>query len=138
MKLGFTGTRKGMTHVQKTMLASWMSLWQTTQEIDECHHGTCVGADDEFHRLCKWFGLRIILHPPTDHKLTVTQHYLDVPDQDIRPAKKHLDRNIEIVRECTFLLACPPTMTPQQRGGTWHTIRQAEKMGVEHRIIYPE
>ena len=100
MKLGFSGSRNGMTRSQRAMLGSWMSLWLTTNEIYEVHHGTCVGADDQFHQLCKWFGLRIILHPPSKPDLTVTQHYLDVPEEDIRPALDYLPRNDRIVAEC--------------------------------------
>ena len=137
MKLGFTGTRYGMNLSQKTMLTSFLGMWMLHEEIIEVHHGTCVGADDELHRLCKWFGLtdKIILHPPTDQKLSVTQHYIDVPEANIRPALPHLKRNLAIIDECDFLLAAPPTNEPQQRGGTWFTIRRAKEAGRETRIL---
>lgn len=38
-RLGFTGTRRGMTDAQKTRVA------QESAPFAEVHHGDCVGAD---------------------------------------------------------------------------------------------
>lgn len=137
MRLGFTGTREGMTISQKTMLASFMGMWMMNQEIESVHHGTCVGADDEFHKLCMWFGLRdrIILHLPEDSSLSVTQHLLDVPEENIMSPLPYLKRNLKIIDACDFLLAAPPTNEPQKRGGTWFTIRKAQEAGRELRML---
>jgi hypothetical protein len=49
MKVGFTGTRKGMTPQQRVAFAELVITLRPTQ----AHHGDCVGADAEFHHGCK-------------------------------------------------------------------------------------
>jgi hypothetical protein len=54
MILGFTGTRRGLTEVQ----IRWLQDLFERLRIDEGHHGACVGADLEFHKLAVRNSLR--------------------------------------------------------------------------------
>lgn len=134
MILGFTGTQQGMTLNQKVRLAQLLSFFSSggvagAWWISKLHHGTCVGADDQFHRLCMWFGWRdkIVLHPPESTAKSVIQHFIDVPDSQICEPKPYLERNKDIVIECDTLIAAPKTMDEELRSGTWATIRYAHK-----------
>lgn len=60
--IGFTGTRKGMSSPQEDTLCNLLSL--LSGFIAVAHHGDCLGADAEFHELCRETGLKIHVHPP--------------------------------------------------------------------------
>ena len=89
------------------------------------HHGDCVGADAEFHDLCRDEPHSfIVVHPgPVD----------DLPNQagrigdERRAAFPHMRRNKNIVLASTVLLAAPFELTQQPYGGTWRTIDMARK-----------
>ena len=68
MKIGFTGTRRGLTPAQKDALLDTMI--NMAADIVEVHHGMCVGSDDEFHNMVRELdpGIRIGGHPPDDTK----------------------------------------------------------------------
>ena len=53
MKVGFTGNRIGMSDYQIAELTELFSIY----EIDQLHHGDCVGADAETHDIAKDMGL---------------------------------------------------------------------------------
>ena len=131
MKLGFTGTRHGMSLSQKRDVSNYLSMH--IDAITEVHHGCCVGADYQFHQLCMWWGLqpRIILHPPTKSDHLAFPCIKDARRENIRDKLPHLQRNDQIVAECDHILACPPTAEPQDRGGTWYTIRRASEFSAK-------
>jgi len=136
MKIGFTGTREGMTQKQAMEVAD--VLFHFVRTIDEVavHHGCCVGADDDFHKLAKWLGLPIYLHPPENDSLVVVQHFIDVPESRIEMKKPYLERNKRIV-ECTDVLIATPKSVAVQKGGTWHTINCAAELNRERYVIAP-
>lgn len=45
--IGFTGTRRGMTRLQKQMIETFLVM----HSPKEAHHGDCVGSDALFHRI---------------------------------------------------------------------------------------
>ena len=45
MKIGFTGTQKGMTHHQLIKLLDELCSYSNI----ELHHGDCIGADAQAH-----------------------------------------------------------------------------------------
>jgi hypothetical protein len=46
MKIGFTGTRNGMTSQQKKVITRFEIF---TTKVLEAHHGDCPGSDADFH-----------------------------------------------------------------------------------------
>ncbi len=42
MKIGITGTRSGMREAQREQFYLW--LWENAPQIEEFHHGDCVGV----------------------------------------------------------------------------------------------
>ncbi len=117
MKIGFTGTRKGMTDAQKQsihMLRGW-------NRVDEVHHGDCIGADTDMHHIARNYGITIVGHPAVDPKERAFN------DCDVlRPEKEYIARNHDIVDEVDVMIATPAETEPKWRGsGTWATIRYA-------------
>lgn len=129
-RLGFTGTRKGMTKKQKTVLTSEVIV----ANPHEFHDGDCVGSDEEAHDIVtKAIGCRMVGHPPDNDKARAHCMY----DMNYLP-KPYLDRNREIVDDVDHIIATPNTMKEKERGGTWYTIRYARKQGRKLTIIYPD
>ena len=130
MKIGFTGSRHGMTKRQRDALRVLLTtgLWQKP----ELHHGDCIGADSEAHGYAKYYGLRIVIHPPDVDRVRAGCN----GDAKRRP-KPYLQRNRDIVDETDCLVAAPATMREQARSGTWSTIRYARKLGRPVHILEP-
>ena len=135
MKIGFTGTQKGMTKAQEHTLSAILWTASENKDITEFHHGDCVGADAQAHNLIDGMGLhdRIVIHPPTNSSRVAFK-----PSLKILEPKPYLERNHDIVDACDVLLACPSSMVEQRRSGTWATIRYAKKVGKSYMIIYPD
>lgn len=69
MKIGFTGTRAGMTEAQNATLRQVLKSFQSHSLAFECHHGDCQGADNEFADMCADVYrcmAHIVCHPPID------------------------------------------------------------------------
>lgn len=132
MKLGFTGTRNGMTELQKTIFEGLL------QPMEEFHHGSCRGADVEAARIVHHtFELSptIVCHPgPDDDPCREASGV----DDEVRPPKTHFARNRDIVNETDELIATPADMAEQERGGTWYTIRYAQRVRKPVTIIWPD
>lgn len=126
VRVGFTGTRHGMTAAQKA------TVWELLRydEVTEVHHGDCVGADGDFHDIChgKW---PVIIHPPLDPKLRAWC------DGDRLPEKHYLERNRDIVAACDWLIATPKEAR-DTGGGTWYTIKRAIDTGRLVTIVWPD
>lgn len=130
MKIGFTGTRHGLTEPQ------WTALWHLLGELNggfEFHHGDCVGADAAAAAMARQRGYHVAAHPPTDWRLRAV-----TPSHEYREAKPFLERNRDIVDETELLIGCPAEPTEQRRGGTWHTIRYARRLGRRVVVINPD
>lgn len=138
--IGFTGTRYGMTDLQKMwasliMGAFWQHAAIETRSIAvTAHHGDCIGADAEFHELVKkrtWW--RVVSHPPID-----TKRQAFCTCDESRPPGDYLKRNADIVAESDAMIAAPAEAGEQQRGGTWATIRMARRAGKPLAIVWPD
>lgn len=130
MKLGFTGTQRGLSGAQRTQLRELIS-----KGLDEAHHGDCVGADREFHDIVRVVApyARIIGHPPDEDYKRAWCIF-----DESRPTAPYLVRNQQIVNESTEgLIVCPYQMEEIIRSGTWATYRYARKIGRKTIIIYP-
>ena len=129
-RLGFTGTRKGMTDEQRTVFTAQLVICNP----HEFHDGDCTGADEEAHAIVReYVGCRMIGHPPDNDKARAHCMY----DMNFLP-KPYLDRNRDIVDDVDRMIATPDTMEEKERGGTWYTIRYARKQSRKLTIIYPD
>ena len=66
-RLGFTGTRSGMTEAQKWQLETFLRDYASHRKNTDLvfHHGDCIGADAEAHTIAKKIGFRVCVHPST-------------------------------------------------------------------------
>jgi hypothetical protein len=126
MVIGFTGTRKGMTHIQKVILTEKLLRLQGVS----LHHGDCIGADCECHDIAQELGLAIFSHPANIKGLRA---FCQCPSY---PPKPPLERNHDIV-DCSDLLFAAPDGPEKLRSGTWTTIRYARGKIPIH-IIFPD
>lgn len=135
MKIGFTGTRRGMTDAQRQVFAELIVRLKPT----EFHHGDCVGADDQAASVVarSVSGVRIVVHPPVDESLRAFNGGLRCM-MVVRPPRTHLARNRDIVNETDCLIACPLEMEHQPRGGTWYTVDYAAKVGRLTYVVWPD
>lgn len=127
MRIGFTGSRAGMTWGQKEMfIAQLMKL-----SPSEFHHGDCLGADSDAHKLVRevFPTVKIVLHPPIAQKFRAF-----CPADETMRELDFLERNKEIVNCSDVLIACP-SGPEQLRSGTWSTVRYAKKSNCPVRIL---
>jgi len=114
MKVGFTGTREGMTDLQKFSLLQKLRIFAPL----EVNHGMCAGADTEFHQIIRdcFPECVIIGHPPERDFMKV-----DLGCDKYRRPYPYLERDRNIVDASDILIACPLEMTKNPRSGTWFT-----------------
>jgi hypothetical protein len=127
IKIGFTGNRYGLRPDQKTQIEDLLDKYDHIT----VSHGDCVGSDTDFHLLC-------IEYKYTHPEKTVTVHIYPPDNPRLRgfnkgdvvmPEKPYLDRNMDIIKNCDLLIACPVDKNKEeQRSGTWSTIRQARRL----------
>jgi len=129
MKVGFTGTRVGMTVMQRASLLQLLREYGADMEF---HHGDCVGADAQAHELAKLVGCRVVIHPPTNDKLRAY-----CKGDKTLGRKTYIARNKDLVMDCNVLIATPRTAHEEQRSGTWATVRFARRTFTVVYIIYP-
>lgn len=126
MKIGFTGTREGMTTKQAKQVRRYLKEFDKRGKgVEEFHHGGCLGADTGAHKLAQrdLAHTPIYVHPST---IVTWQAKLKMrPGLDVRYDPQHpLYRNRSIVDRTDTLLATPKG--PEvQRSGTWATVRYA-------------
>lgn len=120
MRIGFTGTRKGMTDRQMDALKLLLEDIHYVNE-EPFHHGGAKGADIEASTEAESWGYRCVAHlasPKTSENL--------------------LRRNRDIVDSSDILIAAPSTLTERVRGsGTWYTMRYARRIGIPVVILDP-
>lgn len=134
MKIGFTGTRKGLTAWQKEQLVCLLAMIDMDKAIIEFHHGECAGADWDAHQIIrKHYPLVLIhVHPPTD-ETHVASVYADTRSNP----KEYLERDRDIVNCTDILIACPDGFKERRRSGTWYTARHARKKMKDVVYLYP-
>lgn len=138
MKIGFTGTREGLSANQAVALEYFLRKFKP---VIEFHHGCCLGADAEAHDIAFRFNISIHAHPAKNPSLRMDyQDYRSVVL--ICPKTTYLERNRNIVDSTEILIACPkedkePPSNRGRPGGTWYTIRYARKQKHTIYILYP-
>ena len=129
MKIGFTGTRFGMSATQ----IEWLEEFFKTHDVTQFHHGDCVGADEEAHKIAdKVFGIKTFVHPPINEK-----HRAYCLGDVIYLAKPYMERNKDIVLATDKLVAMPRTVGETNRSGTWSTVRYARKTHKDIHMVPP-
>lgn len=122
MRLGFTGTRDGMTQAQWDAVANFVI--ENASNIVEVHHGDCIGADAQFDEIVLQFlDIWRDIHPPTHPK---HRAFCQTAKARVHMEKDYHTRNRDIVLSSDWLIACPKDM--EGLGGTWYTITWARKM----------
>lgn len=130
VKIGFTGTREGMTDMQLFHLEK---LLREMRGPIEAHHGDCVGADKEFHEICRNLNVyKVVVHPPKDNKLRAY-----CAGDVVMPVHTYSVRNFNIVMASELVIGAP-FLTYYQRGGTWQTIGLARSNGRQNIVLYPD
>jgi len=132
-KIGFTGTRKGMTLDQKKSFEDIVSQCL----FDQFHHGDCLGADSDAHEIIrKKKTIKIHVWPPLNN---INRAYCGYEDDVsiIHNVQGYLVRNKKIVDSTKMLIACPAEPSEILRSGTWSTIRYAYKKKKQIVIIFP-
>ena len=63
LRIGFTGTRKGMTDIQEAAIVECIQemLGERGLEKLEAHHGDALGADTQFHSICRGLGIAVVM-----------------------------------------------------------------------------
>lgn len=139
MRVGFTGTRKGLTMYQSRKVSNLLEL--LGDELgSEFHHGDCTGSDMEAHiiALHNLKAPNVIIHPPSNDKHRAYSHvYAKHHNTEVRRTKPYLDRNIDIVNESELMIATPGEDHEVRRSGTWATIRYTRRRKIPLVIIYP-
>jgi hypothetical protein len=120
MRVGFTGTRHGMTASQLERVQELLGRWRPT----ELHHGSCIGADSQVHRVALALGIPIESHPANNVKFEMRATLPGA--RTVHPARTARERNTDIVEQSDVLIATPGVRGySREVGGTWMTIRIA-------------
>ena len=137
MKVGFTGTRDGMTDEQRRAFIRWVK----TAGVTEFHYGVCIGADEDAWDVMVsgpdlgFTRPRTVAHPPSN--LVLASQSTMMFDDEIRPTVPYAVRNQNIVDASELLLATPK-QEEELRSGTWLTIRYARKKKKPIVIFWPD
>jgi hypothetical protein len=145
MILGFTGTRRGLSKTQLSLLPRVIATLP-----DIVLHGGEAHTDSEFdawlfREMDLRYACRVEVYPARFHEADRRSWALWVQRQGgdpetprlIHPGEKPLRRNAIIAERCDALLACPGEMIEQLRSGTWATIRYARVKRKPITILYP-
>lgn len=134
LRVGFTGTRDGMTVAQRKKVGAWLERLIKMYPGAEFHHGCCTGADHEAHQMALVLGYKIHGYPSTAKtRAEIPEAEFDVLHEPEPP----LVRDDKMVDATTFLIAAPKTREKQPFSGTWHTIGYAAKNGKTTITVYP-
>lgn len=130
MKVGFTGTREGMTLAQKHAVETL--LRDLHRPGAEFHHGDCVGSDEEAAAIADELGFIIHSHPPTNRSMRAFAR----ADLEYQPLD-YLVRNRAIVDVSDVMVAA--VAGPEQlRSGTWSTVRYARSNARSLAVVTPD
>lgn len=150
IKIGFTGTRQGMSADQLSVLRERLSPPTTNWGMfSEFHHGDCVGADEEAHDMIRvllarhWpMAVRIVIHPPSDERwrahCDALMDYRELLNVRVLDEKGYLERDRDIVDATDMLIGCPASVDLRSHGGTAYTLRYALALKKPVIIIWPD
>ena len=129
--IGFTGTRKGMNFNQRNLLRELLEKFVNNHGgAVTFHHGDCIGADEQAHKIAEELKMRIVVHPPEDPKYRAFCQ----GHEEEKPLP-YLERNRNIVSRSYHLIAAPKEQYEVTRSGTWYTVRRAREQDLNVLII---
>lgn len=113
MHVGFTGTRIGCNAAQKAGLWKVLENLHRLHGIEGVHHGDCIGADADFDAICHELSFYRTSYPAFElgHK-----YRAGCDCEEIRPLKRPLVRNRDIVDACDVMIATPRENAEVERG----------------------
>lgn len=128
MKIGFTGSREGMSQSQKENLVLILKNFIPT----EFHHGDCEGADSEAHDIVREFfpDCKIVVHPPSSDYLRAFKK----GDVILQPLP-YLQRDRSIVDSSEFVIGAPKQNEFTKGSGSWFTINYAKIKEVKFTVL---
>jgi len=134
LKVGFTGTRRGMTQHQFGLCKELADVLiygaRAVPGKPEWHHGGQAGADRESHVIAHALGYVCHVHPcPGVSRLGYVAAGIDYPDDVWHEVFPPLTRDRIIAEEVGVLIAAPESDKEVQRSGSWATIRYAYAAG---------
>ena len=115
MRVGFTGTRQGMTAQQKASLRQLLIDFMAVA----FSHGDCIGADAEAHDIALELGLPIYIYPPKDDRYRA----FCKGAQSVAEPKGYLERDRDIVDRNEIVIGA--SISPkrlEEKSGTWYTL----------------
>lgn len=131
-KAGFTGTRTQLSAFQRANLMTFLA----ENKPEQFHYGDCTGADYEGFVLATALRLYTVSHPPS-----VPKYRMFTTANEERPKKPYLVRNLDIVKETDYLIACPrEDREPLSRvgSGTWTTVEYARHWSRPLVLLWPD
>lgn len=139
--VGFTGTQQGMTLEQGRVVLDLLSARTGWSRAAQLHHGDCIGADQQAHKIAVAIKVPLIVIWPPMNSLKAARCWADKAPEDVevrlKPAMEYLQRDWQIALNCTELVATPKGEQEELRSGTWATIRYARKFKRHIYIILP-
>jgi len=129
MKVGFTGSRYGPTAYQ-----AWKFLKVISElEIDEFHHGDCMGADCYAHITIRrqYQSCKIVIHLLANDKLNAFCQ----ADEYHEPRQDLTERDRAIVDETDLLIAM---LGQETESCTWSNVRYAREQDKPVIVIYSD
>lgn len=140
LRIGFTGTRNGMTKQQKEVIEDLLLKCQAvSSEQGVAIDGVCVGSDTDFNKLAKEALYHTKGYPghsmknPTDLTFRGDGEYDELEESDT-----HFARNRRIVNDTNVLFATPYSNNLDGPGGTNFTISYARKRNKPVYVVYPD
>lgn len=130
MKIGFTGTRRGMTQLQEREFRRLITVMAPTH----FYHGGAIGSDVRAAMIVREIRrsyCQIECFP-------ARKNYTPLQDEVVHPVTLDpIARNPYIIAASEFLIATPYEEQEILRSGTWATIRLARNALMNHTIIGP-
>lgn len=136
MHISFSGSRDGYNAWQAKQLEDF--LRQNRDRIRSASHGSCRGADIQFHELIRRVCGKLVyiaVYPST----AATAAPIPRDANFVAAPRPPLTRNPDIINAGKdLLLLTPKEMSEVQRSGTWSSYRYAKRHGIPFQIFWSQ
>ena len=129
LHIGFSGTRYGMTLLQRRAVYRVFRWYRDNRNAITVHHGSCVGADAEAHDIARMLGMAVALHPGVSEDCSGylrAECTMREGERVWRPASYAV--RSQTIAACTGVLVAAPHESRPSRG-TNHAISCAVRLG---------